>query len=186
MKLVLLLVVALLIGLSSCKTSQQRATKHFNKACALNPDICKKSIKDSVRIKDSTRINIKDSITIIKAGQAGIDGHAPCDSTEQIYRGGSGNFTYLLKFFKGGRFSLDIKEVQDTKSQIKESNKESIKEKDKIKETITPPVIVEKKLSWLEKLKAKTDFFWWLGLALIALSLYKVGLFTYKKLSPIK
>lgn len=184
--MVLLLVVVLLIGLSSCKTSQQRATKHFNKACALNPDICKKSIRDSVRIKDSVNIKVRDSINITKAGEAGIDGHAPCDSTEKTYRGSAGNFKYVLKFFRDGRFTLDIKEIQDTKSQIKETNKESVKEESKNKETITPPVIVEKPKTWFEKIKAKTDFFWWLGLALIALSLYKVGLFIYKKLNLIK
>lgn len=171
MKVVLLLIVALLISLSSCRTRQEKGLNHYRKACAYFPELCQKTIKDSVRIKDSTRISIKDSISITKAGQSGIDGVAPCDSTEQIFRGGAGNFTYLLKFFADGRFSLDIKEIQDTKSEYKETNKATVKEKDKIKETITPPVIVEKQLSWFKRFQSFTSWLWWVGFISVALFL---------------
>jgi hypothetical protein len=160
--------VVALISLNSCKTRQEKGLKHYRKACAYYPDLCKQSIKDSIRIKDSLRITIKDSVKIIKAGQSGIDGIVPCDSTEKTFRGGAGNFTYVLKFFRDGRFTLDIKEIQDTKSEYKERDKESIKEKDKVKETITPPVIVEKPKTWFERFQSWTSWLWWLGLILIA------------------
>lgn len=134
-----------------------------------------------MRIKDSTRINIKDSINIIKAGESEIDGQSPCDSTEKTFKGKSGNFNYVLKFFRDGRFNLNIKENQDTKSEVKVTEKESVKEKDKTREEITPPVIVvDKKVTFKDWVKHGIQF------SLILLVLFFAGKYSLKYFKIIK